>query len=271
MTSFLAKWSKRLTNTFDELIRKTHDRLANTNWVFMWFMRFHILVRTGSPNLAWKFGREDYEILEFDDFLTPGECDSLIQTAKEKGLFTSTINNDKGQQIVDFDIRKSNQTWLKDDDSCVVKKVSERLQQYVPLPLEHQEDMQVVKYDATDFYRRHYDTPYQSEAIKHFNRFCGPRVATFLIYLNDDFQGGETDFILAGKTVVPKKGKAILFYNLDINLTLIPESIHVGKEILQGEKWIANKWIRVWPFQVNPTFYLSAKSWMMKVEKPKVT
>jgi len=135
------------------------------------------------------------------------------------------------------------------------------------MPLEHQEDLQIVKYTKDDFYKHHYDTPYKDLPISKFNRLCGPRLATFLIYLNDDFEGGETEFIIINRTIKPKKGKALLFYNIDINLTLIPESMHRGKIIKKGEKWIANKWIRVWPFRLYNTFHITQNSWMVKVKK----
>jgi prolyl 4-hydroxylase len=89
-----------------------------------------------------------------------------------------------------------------------------------------------------------------------------------LIYLNDDFEGGETDFILANRTIIPKKGKAILFYNVDINLTLIPESVHVGRKVRNGTKWIANKWIRVFPFRPHNDLFIAQNKdvpWLMHV------
>ena len=51
---------------------------------------------------------------------------------------------------------------------------------------------------------------------------------SFLIYLNDDFQGGETEFRKI-TTVVPKKGMALVFMH---NLR------HEGKEVLSGTKYV---------------------------------
>ena len=57
---------------------------------------------------------------------------------------------------------------------------------------------------------------------------------TLLVYLNDDFEGGETVFFDLNfkqtRTVVPKRGKALMF---DIDLW------HKGNEVTKGQKyWI---------------------------------
>lgn len=245
------------------------------NYVVKMCMHAYLLLRTGSLWLALGYGRTDYEVLEFEDFLTAEECDHIIRIARERGdMVQSTVSNEKGLNVVDKNIRQSYQCWLSDDHDEIVRRLSERVNEIVPLPISHQEDLQVVRYTKNEFYRRHFDTPYQEAVVHRFNRYCGPRVATFLIYLNDDFEGGETDFLLINKTVVPKRGKAILFYNIDINLSLIPESIHVGRRVRSGTKWIANKWIRVFPFCQRPGLESQFRvlqheqvPWLMKITK----
>lgn len=240
--------------------------------IFQLWIRCLILIRTNSLALALGYGRKDYEVVEFDDFLSAEECDLIIEEAKKRELQQSTISNDKGIHMVDLERRRSKQCWLTSGDHWIVQRISQKICSYIPLPESHQEDLQVVRYTEREYYRIHFDTPYQQKVIDRFNRFCGPRVATFLIYLNDDFEGGETEFILARKLITPKKGKAILFYNVDINLSLIPESIHVGKEVVQGTKWIANKWIRVFPFRPASDICITQHHdipWMMKLVQGK--
>ena len=43
--------------------------------------------------------------------------------------------------------------------------------------------------------------------------------------------------------IKPKKGKGILFRTLDKNDNIILESLHGGKPVIKGEKWICNNWI----------------------------
>lgn len=232
-------------------------------WMKLW-IRFYIWMRTNSITLAMHYGRQDYEIVEYEDFLTFEECDHLIAQAQNMELHPSTVSNDDGKRMVDESIRKSNQCWLKDVDDPRVEAISKRIQKIIPLPLDHQEDLQLVCYHPHEYYHLHYDTPYKPSAIPYFNRFFGPRVATCLIYLNDDYTGGETEFPLVNRIIQPKKGKAIVFYNIDVDLVLIPESIHAGRAVLHGTKWIANKWIRVWPHRVKPEcIHLHSNAWML--------
>jgi prolyl 4-hydroxylase len=74
----------------------------------------------------------------------------------------------------------------------------------------------------------------------------GPRYYTLLIYLNDDFEGGETVFPKINKFVKPKKGKAVLFQSVDHRGVIIDEAFHGGNPVSAGQKWIANKWIRLY-------------------------
>ncbi len=240
-----------------QLLHAECFRRWGDSFMFQCWIRWLILVRTNSLSLALGYGRSDYEVREFEDFLTAEECDQLIEEAKNRGLEQSTISNEKGIHILDMKLRKSKQCWLTHEDHKIAEQISQKICSYISLPKTHQEDLQVVRYTEQEYYRRHFDTPYQQRVIDQFNRFCGPRVATFLIYLNDDFEGGETEFLLARKIVKPKKGKAILFYNVDINLSLIPESIHVGKEVTRGVKWVANKWVRVFPFRPSSEIHIT--------------
>ena len=73
----------------------------------------------------------------------------------------------------------------------------------------------------------------------------GPRYLTVLFYLNDNFEGGETIFPKINKLVKPKKGKAIIFQNVDNNGVIITQALHGGEPVKNGEKWIANKWIKL--------------------------
>jgi prolyl 4-hydroxylase len=66
-----------------------------------------------------------------------------------------------------------------------------------------------------------------------------------LIYLNDSFEGGETEFPnLKMKLKAPKYG-AIMFRPLEKDGNRChPLALHKGTEITSGEKYICNVWIR---------------------------
>lgn len=70
--------------------------------------------------------------------------------------------------------------------------------------------------------------------INHENKSF--RVLTYLFYLNDVYEGGETEFLAGEIKIVPKKGKLILF----------PSSWtfpHCGKMPISSNKYIITGWI----------------------------
>ena len=64
------------------------------------------------------------------------------------------------------------------------------------------------------------------------------------MYLNDVAEGGETTFPSIHLTVSPKKGSAVYFEYCNSRGQVDPLSLHAGQPVLQGEKWIATKWMR---------------------------
>lgn len=216
-----------------------------------WLQRSIFFVKTANIKVVSNLGKcKNYAVMEIENFLSADVCDHIIETAKQKGIVDSTIIDDRGTRVLDLFTRKSKQTWLTDSESQEVQTISERVSMITDMPKSHQEDMQVVAYPAGGYYNPHFDASFHPDVIPNMNRGCGPRLYTFLIYLNDDYEGGETDFPEIGVTIKPKKGKAILFQNIDANQDLIPESMHAGCPVKNGTKWIANKWIRVWPFEL---------------------
>lgn len=73
----------------------------------------------------------------------------------------------------------------------------------------------------------------------------GARFATLLFYLNDGMKGGETTFPrwVNGESfhklrVVPKAGKAVLFYSQLPDGNMDDFSQHAAEPIIEGEKWV---------------------------------
>jgi hypothetical protein len=54
-------------------------------------------------------------------------------------------------------------------------------------------------------------------------------LVTLVFYLNDDFEGGETDFPELNQKIVPRRGRALLFQH---------RILHIAGAILSGEKFV---------------------------------
>jgi len=187
--------------------------------------------------------REPYTIYEIPNFLTDQECDELIKLSLP--LLDSSNVYDGDTNKHDPDVRVSKQCWIYDNNQLAVS-ISDKIAKLTGQPKEHQEALQVVKYDKNGHFAKHYDACFGSATFcKRLNSGVGPRYMTVLIYLNDDYQGGGTSFPKIDQHIKPEKGKAIIFYNVNKDGTLIFESMHQGNKIESGTKWIANKWIRI--------------------------
>lgn len=75
----------------------------------------------------------------------------------------------------------------------------------------------------------------------------GQRAATFLTYLNEDYEGGETDFPRIGFRHKGGRGDALLFSNVDAAGAPDYSTVHSGLPTVTGEKWLLSQWIRTKP------------------------
>lgn len=186
---------------------------------------------------------ENYYIQEIPNFLTLEECNQILQISTNK-LIDSKVYSPSAD-LVDEKVRISKQTWLNDNNHPLILDLSKRIAKITGTRLTDQEELQVVNYHPGGFYKPHYDACNRKvENCTRLNGTRGPRYITFIIYLNNDFEGGETYFPNINKSIVPEMGKAAIFYNVNLNGDVLVNSLHEGRDVKKGVKWIANKWIR---------------------------
>jgi prolyl 4-hydroxylase len=185
----------------------------------------------------------NYDVEEIPGFLTPEECQKIIELSNGK-LFPSKVYS-QNDDLLSSDTRQSQQCWLTDENP-IIKNISDKVKEYTKTYNNKQEQLQVVNYTKGGFFSPHYDAcEGNADFCKRMDGDQGPRILTVLFYLNDDFEGGETIFPKINKLVKPQKGKAVIFRNVDKDGVIIRQALHGGEPIKSGEKWIANKWIRI--------------------------
>lgn len=168
-------------------------------------------------------------------FLTHEECDALRDAAVAKGMKRSTVVGSDQPNAQ----RTSSNVFLVESDAPVVKTVYDKVAATMQLPRGRMEDMQVACYEPGQKYEAHYDP------CMRCHRDGGDllREFTVLVYLNDEFEGGTTDFPLAQRSVKPVKGLAAAFRSM-VGDKIITESKHQGTKVDSGVKWLATIWIR---------------------------
>ena len=106
---------------------------------------------------------------------------------------------------------------------------------------EQGEPLQVLRYRPGGEYKPHFD------AIPGFSN---QRSMTFLVWLNDEYEGGETFFPIPGLKLKGRTGDAILFRNTGPDGRRDPAAGHAGLPVTRGEKTIASRWIRERAFEM---------------------
>ena len=184
------------------------------------------------------------QIYECENFLSDDECEYIISQAKPRLERSTMVDPNSSGVLINKD-RTSLGVFLSHIGDPILQKIRERIELVTKIPEENGESMQVLYYSIGAEYKPHYDffDPKTPGGLIHYNR-GGQRVASFLLYLNTPDKGGETVFPRAALKIQAKKGKAVLFYNVDNNGNTNPMSLHGGSPVIAGEKWIATIWLR---------------------------
>jgi prolyl 4-hydroxylase len=174
--------------------------------------------------------------------LSNEECDGLIAAARPRLARSLTVQTATGGEEMNPD-RTSNGMFFSRGESELIRRIEARIARLVQWPVENGEGIQVLNYQVGAEYKPHYDyfDPAEPGTPTILKR-GGQRVGTIVMYLNEPARGGGTTFPDVGLEVAPVRGSAVFFsYNRPQPGTM---SLHGGAPVLEGEKWVATKWLR---------------------------
>ena len=163
-------------------------------------------------------------IFTITDFLSSSECSSHIARSEKDGFSYATFGGIDQKQTSMPGYRNNYRVLFEDHEIAADfwLRSRERIPQIVD---GHQtigisERFRFYRYDKGQFFGRHPDGPTR--------RHNGERSRlTFIVYLNDNFEGGET--IFDNVTIEPQTGMALIF---------IHGLMHEGAEVLAGRKYV---------------------------------
>ena len=120
-----------------------------------------------------------------------------------------------------------------------------RIARLTRLPILGFEDSQVLHYAPGEEFKPHFDFLDTRES-GHAAAVAagGQRVLTFLIYLNEGFDGGETAFPQLGWRYKGRTGDALLFFNATPDGAPDRRTLHAGVPTASGEKYLFSQWVR---------------------------
>lgn len=178
-------------------------------------------------------------------FLSSQEADELVALAKGRFKRSHTVEAGTGIQKPD-PARTSSSVYLEKSETPLVTAVEQRAAAVVGLPASFLERLQVVKYEAGEFYKQHHDyLPNDTPDVKT----NGQRTTTLFVYLNDlpeSETGGGTHFVHLNTTIRPEKGAAAMWFNVDKDGNEDTRTLHAGETINNPStvKYGLNVWFR---------------------------
>jgi predicted 2-oxoglutarate/Fe(II)-dependent dioxygenase YbiX len=188
------------------------------------------------------------QVRAIDGFATAAECAWLIELARS-GLRRAQVYRQDAVGYTESGTRTNSEAdYTFGNADLVLRLVIERIAGAVGLPTRQFEVAKLLHYEPGEQFAPHHD--FQDPVIPALAREVarrGQRIATVLLYLNDDFEGGETTFPRLGLRHRGATGDALLFANVRPDGALDHDSLHAGLPPTRGGKWVLSQWIRSRP------------------------
>lgn len=170
------------------------------------------------------------DVFVVHDFFSADECDAAVARAEAAGFEEATITTSAGP-VMNKGMRDNARAILDDPDEAA--RLYERARPFLPAVVLRQwelsgfnERWRFYRYDPGERFEMHFDGSYARDHDEKSQ-------VTFMVYLNDDFAGGETNFYDRSMgcylTVRPVRGMALAFVHW---------KLHEGAAVLRGRKYV---------------------------------
>jgi len=181
-------------------------------------------------------------LVVFGGLLSDDECEQMVALAQPRLVRSETVHNASGGSEV-HESRTSDGMFFERGEHALIDRIERRIAALLNWPLVNGEGLQVLHYRPGAQYKPHHDyfDPAQPGTPTILQR-GGQRVGTLVMYLNTPARGGGTAFPDAGVEVAAVRGNAV-FFSYD-RPHVVTRTLHAGLPVVEGEKWVATKWLR---------------------------
>jgi prolyl 4-hydroxylase len=193
-------------------------------------------------------------VIILDDFLSPAECDRLLQLGRDIGYQRSedvgAKEFDGTYEVSVSESRTSTTAWcvkqcFEDPDTVAVR---ERIEELTGIPDANSEYLHPLRYEEGQLYNVHHDyIPF------HQDRAPGACILTVFLYLTDVDKGGGTNFPKLDLTAQPKQGR-VLIWPSELDSVLDRKDPRTDHQALPFEARInysVNGWIHARDFKTS--------------------
>lgn len=166
---------------------------------------------------------------------TAEECREILASVADAAWLPATVNSREGR-VVDAKLRDSTTAVVRDD--ALARTLYERVAAHVPRRMRVEDGALGARVEMGDVgvfvpLRVYRYEPGQHFGLHHDQGYVGPdgsrSLLTLMVYLNDDFEGGETDFPEQQRCIAPATGTALWFQHM---------LLHAGRRVARGTKYV---------------------------------
>lgn len=182
----------------------------------------------------------DPYIALYQGLFSPAEC-KYLAVLGTPWLDKASILNLAGEGRLDNEIRDAQSCSIPHlAEDMVVHAVNRCIAAATGTPWINGEPLNILKYAPGQQYKPHHDGTGADNITV--------REQTALIWLNEQFEGGETDFPRIKVRVRGSVGDMLVFRNVLANGAIDERMIHAGLAVTEGIKWMASRWIQSGPY-----------------------
>jgi hypothetical protein len=185
-------------------------------------------------------------VIALEGLIPPQICDWIREQSAPRLTRAELYDPATGQPVKSTETRLNRIANFGLAETCVLNLlVQARMAAVLGAPMAMLEPFAVLHYAPGEEYGEHVDfldpaiPAYAAELAR-----AGQRVATCLIYLNDDYEGGETEFPQLKLSFKGKKGDALVFISADPSGAPDRRTVHAGRTPTSGEKWLLSQFFR---------------------------
>ena len=196
---------------------------------------------------------------EIKNFLSKEDCLEVIKMIDKNNHPSSVVEG--GDNVSSYSSNRTSSTCNLDHTNPIVKKIHNKIANFLGIDISKGEHLQGQLYQEGQYFKSHQDF-FSGPAYDKHCLASGNRSHTLMVYLNDGFEGGGTNFSNLNTIVKPEQGKAVAWQNMSEGECL-ENAMHEGMPITKGKKYIITSWWR-------ENTWNGAQDAMMYVNKPKV-
>ncbi|MFN8284166.1 MAG: 2OG-Fe(II) oxygenase [Chitinophagales bacterium] len=182
-----------------------------------------IILDTNKFQICMDLNKLSSSIYTINNFWSEQECLDFISKSESIGYEPATVDTENGQIIVEH-VRNNERIIYT--DNILASTLWQKLNSLVPSKIGNcyaiglNELFRFYKYKSGQEFKRHRDQSYIRNDME-------ASYFTFMIYLNENYLGGETTF--ADISIQPKQGMALIFLH-DLE--------HSGNPVKDGTKYV---------------------------------